>query len=62
MEHKIETNQYSNVDAFLDDAQLVFDNARIFNGPDTIYHKSAAVLEDYVNEQAALYRVKREES
>ncbi|OBZ67017.1 Histone acetyltransferase GCN5 [Grifola frondosa] len=60
MEHKLETNQYSSLDAFVADAQLVFDNCRIYNPEETIYYKSATKLEKFVKEQLASYRIKEE--
>lgn len=51
MEHKLDTNQYTDTDAFLDDAQLVFDNCRSYNPEDTVYHKCAIRLERYMREQ-----------
>lgn len=50
MEHKLETNQYSSVDAFVRDAQLVFDNSRLYNPEGSIYHKSATKLEKFLKE------------
>ncbi|RDX55063.1 Bromodomain-domain-containing protein [Lentinus brumalis] len=66
MEHKLETNQYTDTDAFLDDAQLIYDNCRIYNPEDTVYHKCAIRLEKYMREQMKVYglvrssKVKRE--
>ena len=51
MEHKLDTNQYSDTDAFLDDAQLVFDNCRLYNPEETVYHKCAVRLERYMRDQ-----------
>ena len=45
MEHKLETGQYQNLDAFIADAQLVFDNAKVYNPEDTIYYKGAVKME-----------------
>ena len=51
MEHKLDTNQYTDTDVFLDDAQLVFDNCRTYNPEDTVYHKCATRLEKYMRDQ-----------
>ncbi|KAI8993065.1 hypothetical protein BD414DRAFT_483199 [Trametes punicea] len=59
MEHKLETNQYPDVDAFLDDAQLIFDNCRTYNPEDTVYHKSATKLEKYMRERMKEYGLER---
>lgn len=61
MEHKLDTNQYPNLDAFLADAQLVFDNCRTYNPEGTIYYKNSGKLERFLKEQLAMYQVKREE-
>ncbi|KAF9820264.1 hypothetical protein IEO21_01478 [Rhodonia placenta] len=61
MEHKLDTNQYPNLDAFLADAQLVFDNSRTYNPEGTIYYKNSGKLERFLKEQLAMYQVKREE-
>ena len=61
MEHKLETNQYPNLDAFVDDAQLVFDNCRIYNPDGSIYARNAMKMEKFLKEQLATYRVKQEE-
>ena len=62
MEHKLETNQYPTLDAFVDDAQLVFDNCRIYNPEETIYARNATKMEKYMREQLGSYHVKQEES
>lgn len=61
MEHKLGTNQYPNLDAFIDDAQLVFDNCRIYNPDGSIYARNAMKMEKFMKEQLATYRVKQEE-
>ena len=61
MEHRLETNQYSNLDAFVDDVQLVFDNCRIYNPEGSIYARNATKMEKFMKEQLASYRVKQEE-
>lgn len=53
MEIKVETNQYQNLEAFLADAQLVFDNCRKYNAEGSIFWKNAnkveKVLKDLVS-------------
>jgi histone acetyltransferase len=56
MEHKLETNQYTALDMFLVDTQLVFDNCRKYNPEDSIYTKNAVKLEKFVNEHVAKFR------
>ncbi len=66
MEHKLDTIQYRDMDAFLDDAQLIVDNCRQYNPEDTVYHKCAIKLERYMRERMKEYglvrssKVKRE--
>ncbi|OSD06821.1 Bromodomain-domain-containing protein [Trametes coccinea BRFM310] len=59
MEHKLETNQYTDVDAFLDDAQLIIDNCRTYNPEDTVYHKCATKLERYMRDRMKEYGLHR---
>ncbi|CAG8525048.1 2484_t:CDS:10 [Diversispora eburnea] len=41
MRKKIEKNEYTSIDQFKDDFELVCNNCRTYNAPDTIYYKSA---------------------
>lgn len=50
MEHKLETSQYSSMDAFVADATLVFRNCRTYNPENTVYHKNAIKLEKRLKE------------
>ncbi|KAL6300428.1 Bromodomain from Gcn5 complexed with acetylated H4 peptide [Sparassis latifolia] len=61
MEHKLDTNQYPNLDAFLVDAQLVFENCRSYNPEGGTYYKNATKVEKFVKEQLSLYQLKHEE-
>ncbi|KAH9839489.1 uncharacterized protein C8Q71DRAFT_703888 [Rhodofomes roseus] len=61
MEHKLETNQYSNLDAFLADAQLVLENCRTYNPEGTVYYKNSIKLEKFLKEQLVVYGVKKED-
>lgn len=60
MEHKLETYQYQSVEAFATDAQLVFDNCRLYNPEGSIYSRNATKLEKFFKDQLS-DRVKREE-
>jgi len=51
IEHKIDTHQYSTLEAFADDVYLVFDNTRLYNPETTIYSKNANRLEKWFREQ-----------
>lgn len=53
MEHKLETNQYDSLDSFVVDAQLVFDNCRVYNPEGSVYHKSATRLEKFLRDLLA---------
>lgn len=55
MEHKLNTNKYQNLKAFLDDAQLIFDNCRLYNPEGSIYVKHVAKLEKFMKELVADY-------
>ncbi|KAJ3923982.1 hypothetical protein F5877DRAFT_87269 [Lentinula edodes] len=59
MEHKLDNNQYQTVEDFVSDARLVFDNCRLYNLEDSVYHKCANTLEKFLNEQLK-ERIKRE--
>ncbi|KAI5829511.1 hypothetical protein K523DRAFT_242001 [Schizophyllum commune Tattone D] len=53
MEHKLTTLQYNNVDEFVVDAQLVFDNCRKYNPSDSVYAKAANGLEKFMKDRLA---------
>lgn len=53
MEHKLETNQYNNFDAIVADVQLVVDNCRQYNPPETVYAKCARTVEKWLKQQTA---------
>lgn len=61
MEHKLDTNQYPNMVAFLADAQLVFDNCRKYNPEGSVYYKNSLKLEKYLKDQLVVYGVKKED-
>ncbi|THH04557.1 hypothetical protein EW145_g5435 [Phellinidium pouzarii] len=50
MEHKLEANQYSGMDAFAADAVLVFRNCRTYNPEGSIYYRNANKLERLLKE------------
>lgn len=62
MEHKLDTNQYPNLDTFLADAKLVFDNCRAYNSEGSSYNRNATKLEKFLKEQVAALRLKKEDS
>lgn len=47
IQHKISTNQYKTFDSFVDDAQLVFDNCRLYNPENTVYAKNARFMDQF---------------
>ncbi|TFK54112.1 histone acetyltransferase GCN5 [Heliocybe sulcata] len=53
MDRKLSNNQYSSMDVFLADAQLVFDNCRFYNGPTSSYHRMADDIEAMMREWLA---------
>ncbi|KAJ7076334.1 hypothetical protein B0H15DRAFT_864193 [Mycena belliarum] len=59
MGEKLEANQYPTVEAFLADAQLVFDNSRRYNPEGTPYVKNANKMEKFLKDRVA-DRLKRE--
>ena len=61
MEHKLETNQYPNLEAFLADAKLIFDNCRLYNAEGSPYHRNATKLEKFLKDQVATLKLKRED-
>ena len=57
---KVKRNEYISLEAFKKDVQLIFDNCRLYNTPETGYYKCAVLLEKFFNEQVAR-RSKKEE-
>ena len=53
MEHKLNTNQYTSLNAFLEDAQLVFDNCRLYNPEASIYVRNAIAVETFMKDELA---------
>ena len=60
IEHKLHTNQYSSLELFVEDVQLVFDNCRTYNPEGSIYAKNATRLEKHFRDELA-ERTKQEE-
>ncbi|KAF8556086.1 Bromodomain-containing protein [Imleria badia] len=56
IEHKLNTNQYPNLKVFMDDAQLIFDNCRVYNPEGSVYVKHAAKLEKVMKDLVADYQ------
>ena len=50
MAHKLETGEYRTVQAFVDDAEIMFKNCRHYNPEDSIYFKAANKLEDVLKD------------
>ena len=50
MEHKLENALYPNMDAFINDAKLVFNNCRSYNPEASIYVKNANKLDKFLKE------------
>jgi histone acetyltransferase len=62
MDTKLSANQYASMDAFAADAQLVFENCRLFNPETTVYVKHARTMDKWFKAQLAnMNRVKKEE-
>ncbi|KAF8585989.1 Bromodomain-containing protein [Ramaria rubella] len=50
MEHKLDHNVYTEIDSFVSDANLVFDNCILYNPEGSIYAKSALKLGKFLKE------------
>lgn len=53
MEHKLERNLYPDIDSFLADANLVFDNCLHYNPEGSIYAKHAIKLSKFLKDMVA---------
>ncbi|KAH8107246.1 hypothetical protein BXZ70DRAFT_1004111 [Cristinia sonorae] len=60
MEHKLDTNQYPDLDSFVRDARLVFENCRTYNNEGSQYHKNATKLEKFMENQLAQIKLKKD--
>ena len=52
---KLETESYGTFAAFLADLDLVFENAKLYNKPHTIFYKQANRLQNYVQSRIHVY-------
>ncbi|TEB30345.1 histone acetyltransferase, GCN5 superfamily [Coprinellus micaceus] len=50
MEAKLESNQYKNLEQFVDDALLIFDNCRLYNPETTIFARNAQKMEKHLKD------------
>ena len=50
MSTKLEKGEYTTLEEFLNDCQLIFDNCKFYNPEDSIYVKSAIKLEECMHE------------
>ena len=55
MTRKLEANQYKNIEQFVDDALLIFDNCRAYNPETTIWARNAVKMEKYLKELLPSY-------
>ncbi|KAJ6625468.1 histone acetyltransferase GCN5 [Mycena sp. CBHHK59/15] len=60
MEEKLQANEYPTIEAFLADAQLVFDNCKRYNAEGSVYVKNANKMEKFLKDRVA-DRIKREQ-
>lgn len=56
MEVKLEKNQYHTIDDLLHDANLVFNNCRLYNPPTSVYAKQANRLEKFVKDSLSAWK------
>jgi histone acetyltransferase len=56
METKLEKNQYHTLDDLLHDANLVFNNCRLYNPPTSVYAKQANRLEKFVKDSLSAWK------
>lgn len=57
---KLRSNEYSSVQAFVDDIQLIVDNALKFNGPSHAITHAAYGIKTYVHERLKKYATKKQ--
>jgi histone acetyltransferase len=53
MEHKLDRNVYTDINNFISDANLVFDNCILYNPEGSIYAKSAQKLTKFLKDMVA---------
>lgn len=56
METKLEKNQYASLEDLLHDANLIFDNCRLYNPPTSVYAKSANRLDKFVKDSLSAWK------
>jgi histone acetyltransferase len=56
MGEKLENGKYANLEEFVDDAQLIFDNCRFYNVEDSMWCKHANRLEKAFKDSLARLR------
>ena len=56
MGEKLESGKYGNLEEFVDDAQLIFDNCRYYNVEDSMWCKHANRLEKAFKDSLARLR------
>ena len=49
IDKKLSQGQYLNKESFIKDVNRIFDNARQYNQPDTVYYRCADELEAYID-------------
>lgn len=53
MESKLERNAYPDIESFLSDTNLVFDNCMLYNPEDSVYVKRARKLAKFLKDLVA---------
>lgn len=61
MEQKLNSDQYHDLEAFIADGHLVFENCRAYNPEGSVYAKNATKMEKFMKDQLASYLVKQED-
>lgn len=56
METKLEKNQYLTLDDLIHDANLIFNNCRLYNPPTSVYAKQANRLEKFVKDSLSAWK------
>lgn len=61
MEKKLDSDEYHDLEAFIADGHLVFENCRAYNPEGSVYAKNATKMEKFMKDQLASYLVKQED-
>lgn len=56
MEYKLDSNAYKDLDGFLRDAQLIFDNCRQYNNEGSSWVKNASKLEKFLQQRVKYWK------